>query len=119
MLSSSEGHRETQRPEGTSSVSCTRGEGAHILMVPLGPRLDLSTSCSPLAALMFMFRAADRPRISAFWFSMRTAMATDWGEHSKSPRGTLRQDSHFSAGGRGSPQVRNEIPGVGSEPVWM
>ena len=26
----------------------------YILIVPLGPRLDLRTSCKPLAALMFM-----------------------------------------------------------------
>ena len=36
-----------------------------ILMVPFGPRLDLITSCSPFAALMFMKRAAALDMISA------------------------------------------------------
>lgn len=43
----------------------------YILMVPLGPRLVLRTSCKPLAALMFMWRAADLFRTSAFGFSTR------------------------------------------------
>ena len=41
----------------------------YILMVPLGPRLDLRTSCKPLAALMFMWSAADLFSTSAFGFS--------------------------------------------------
>ena len=38
-------------------------------MVPLGPRLDLRTSCKPLAALMFIWSAADLFSTSAFGFS--------------------------------------------------
>lgn len=45
--------------------------GIYILMVPLGPRLLLRTSCKPLAALMFMCKAADLLRTSAFGFSTR------------------------------------------------
>lgn len=41
----------------------------YILIVPLGPRLVLRTSCKPLAALMFMWRAADLFRTSAFGLS--------------------------------------------------
>lgn len=37
-----------------------------IFIVPFGPRLVLITSSNPLAALMFMKRAADRPMTSAF-----------------------------------------------------
>ena len=37
-----------------------------ILIVPLGPRLVFMTSCSPLAALMFIKRAACDPMTSAF-----------------------------------------------------
>lgn len=44
----------------------------YILMVPLGPRLLLRTSCKPLAALMFMWRAADLLRTSAFGFNTRS-----------------------------------------------
>lgn len=43
----------------------------YILMVPLGPRLVLRTSCKPLAALMFMCRAADLFSTSAFGFNTR------------------------------------------------
>mmetsp|Transcript_351 Transcript_351/g.874 ORF Transcript_351/g.874 Transcript_351/m.874 type:complete len:259 (-) Transcript_351:70-846(-) len=44
-----------------------------ILMVPLGPRLVFMTSCSPLAALMFMNSAAARPICSALALSCLTA----------------------------------------------
>jgi hypothetical protein len=43
----------------------------YILIVPLGPRLDLRTSCKPLAALMFMWSAADLLRTSALGFNTR------------------------------------------------
>jgi hypothetical protein len=46
-------------------------------MVPLGPKLVFMTSYSPLAALMFMNRAALRPITSAFGLSVLTdPMAT-------------------------------------------
>ena len=41
-----------------------------IFIVPFGPRLVLITSCSPLAALMFINRAADLPMTSAFGLSV-------------------------------------------------
>lgn len=40
-------------------------------MVPLGPRLVFRTSCKPLAALIFMCRAADLLSTSAFGFRTR------------------------------------------------
>jgi hypothetical protein len=43
-----------------------------ILMVPFGPKLVFMTSCRPLAALMFMNRAALLPMISAFGLSVFT-----------------------------------------------
>lgn len=46
-----------------------------ILMVPRGPRLLFITSCSPAAACTFMYNAALGPRLSAFWFKLRTLMA--------------------------------------------
>lgn len=49
--------------------------GAHILIVPLGPRLVFSTSCSPLAALMFIWSAADLLRASALGLSTRIAIS--------------------------------------------
>lgn len=60
-----------------NKLSCWRwlDEGvlgaAHILMVPLGPRLVFRTSCRPLAALMFMCKAADLLRTCAFGFNTR------------------------------------------------
>lgn len=48
----------------------------HILMVPLGPRLVLRTSCKPLAALMFMWSAADLLSTSAFGFKTFTDIFT-------------------------------------------
>ena len=43
-----------------------------IFIVPLGPRLDLMTSCRPFAALMFMNRAAPRPMTSALGLRVLT-----------------------------------------------
>ena len=44
-------------------------------MVPLGPRLDLRTEARPLAALMFMKRAAAGPMTSALGLSVLTEEA--------------------------------------------
>lgn len=46
-----------------------------IFIVPFGPRLVRMTSCRPLAALMFMNRAAVRPITSALELRDLTAMA--------------------------------------------
>ena len=46
-----ESERERERERERESESDVY---IYILMVPLGPRLDLRTSCKPLAALMFM-----------------------------------------------------------------
>ena len=52
-----------------------------ILIVPLGPRLDFRTAARPLAALMFMKRAAAGPMTSALGLSVLTEEADailDW-----------------------------------------
>lgn len=69
----------------------------YILMVPLGPRLVLSTSMRPLAALMFMCSAADLLSTSALGFSTRSDMA-DAFPRSLAPLGDL-------AGGGGDGEV--------------
>ena len=46
-----------------------------ILIVPLGPRLDFRTAARPLAALMFMKRAAAGPMTSALGLSVLTEEA--------------------------------------------
>ena len=42
------------------SSAAAAGRGAHIFKVPFGPRLDLTTSCSPLADAMFIDSAWPR-----------------------------------------------------------
>ena len=49
-------------------------------MVPLGPRFDLSTEARPLAALMFMKRAAAGPMTSALGLSVLTEEADAMAE---------------------------------------
>ena len=46
-----------------------RGTKDYILIVPLGPRLVLRTSCKPLAALTFIRSASDLLRTSALGFN--------------------------------------------------
>lgn len=50
--------------------------GTYILMVPLGPRFVLRTSCKPMAALIFMYNAADLFRTSALGFKTRNAIVS-------------------------------------------
>ena len=84
-------------PRGLASERGSDGRGErrepkfYILMVPLGPRLVLSTSWRPLAALMFMCSAADLLSTSAFGFSTRSDMA-DASPRSLAPPGDLAGD---------------------------
>lgn len=75
------------------------GAKVYILMVPLGPRLVLSTSMRPLAALMFMCSAADLLSTSAFGFSTRSDMAAAL-PRSLAPPGDLAGDGGGEAWGR-------------------
>ncbi|RZR71813.1 hypothetical protein BHM03_00007658 [Ensete ventricosum] len=59
-------------------------------MVPLGPRLVLRTSWRPLAALMFMWSAADLFSTSAFGFNTRSdILASD--RHTVEPKQKRRR----------------------------
>ena len=55
----------------------------YIFMVPLGPKLVLSTSCSPRAALMLTANAAWARATSALGFRVFTAAITDPAEEDK------------------------------------
>lgn len=64
---------------------CTKSSGGtHIFMVPFGPRLLLSTSCSPRAALMLTARAAWALATSALGFRAFTAAIAQHNQRSTS-----------------------------------
>ena len=58
----------------------------YIFMVPLGPKLVLSTSCSPRAALMLTANAAWARATSALGFRVFTAAITDPAKEDKGTR---------------------------------
>ena len=60
-----------ERKEKTRRVCVPPAPSTSILIVPLGPRLVLMTSCKPFAALMFMNKAAALSMLSAFGFTER------------------------------------------------
>ena len=60
-----------ERKEKTRRVCVPPAPSTSILIVPLGPRLVLITSCKPFAALMFMNKAAALSMLSAFGFTER------------------------------------------------
>lgn len=55
------------------TVRMMLSHSTHIFMVPFGPKLLLSTSCNPRAALMLTARAACALATSAFGLSAFTA----------------------------------------------
>lgn len=66
---------------------CTKSSGyTHIFMVPFGPRLLLSTSCSPRAALMLTARAAWALATSALGFRAFTAAIAQHNQRSTSKK---------------------------------
>lgn len=88
----------------------------YILMVPLGPRLVLSTSMRPLAALMFMCSAADLLSTSALGFSTRSDMADAFPRSlARFPRRSRRWRRRRRGGGEGSARARCVEGGEGRE----
>lgn len=77
--------RKLYHHELDQALSCL----SYIFMVPLGPRLVLSTSCSPLAAVIFTWRAWAALATSALGFKDLTA-AIDTQVTLILPRGSMK-----------------------------
>lgn len=89
---------------------------AHIFMVPLGPRLVRSTSCSPRAALMFTASAACARATSALGFSDFTA-AMMQPPHCPSPAPRARDGGIRRAGHAPSRTLRRPAIGCAALPA--
>lgn len=81
------------------------GRFPHIFMVPLGPRLVLSTSWSPRAALMFTASAAWARATSALGLRAFTAMAASPLRAGPRPRREGRGERRDEGRGRSRPRL--------------
>ena len=74
LLSSSTVNRSTNEMSTTRACALRSGQfHTHIFIVPLGPKFVLSTSCNPLAAVVFTCKAAEALATSAFGLSVLIA----------------------------------------------